>query len=147
APSLLACSNSREGQRRRTMDPILGHIDDSLVGYTAEGADFTQLVQETLGNAGDESDGFEAAMSAVTSLFPSMDADITHLGETADDVTMAMDAFNALDTTSWAADFIGVLPALSALPGIAQIGQVKPVSLPGLPPPPGTQPPAPPPVT
>jgi len=129
------------------MAVILGYIDGSLVGYTSAGSDFLALVQETLGNAGDTSDGWDADMAAVLSLFPTTDAGVSALDLTFNELAGAVDVFNSLDTTSPFLDFPAQLPALSLLPGAGQLAQVAPVSLPGLPPPPGSQPPAPPPVT
>src|SRR5215471_2705146 len=122
---------------------ILPSIDDSLVGYTSEGSDFLQLVNETLGNAAGPTDGWDADIAAVMGAFWEMDSALTNLDETSSDVATAMTAFQALDTAAPFLDFPAALPALGLLPGSAQISQVPPLSLPGLPAPPG--PPAPPP--
>jgi hypothetical protein len=125
--------------------PILAPIDNSLVSYTPGQPEFLQLVTDTLGNVGTPSDGFDSAINAIMALMPGTDAAMAALDAPLYDMGNAVAEFDALDTTAPFADWIGALPPLGALPSAPSPAGVGGVTLPALPPPPGTAPPAPPP--
>src|SRR5215471_20272931 len=72
---------------------ILPPIDQSLVSYTPGQPEFLNLVSQTVGNAADTSDGFDAAVNAVMALFPDADQAIADIDATLGDIQTASAAF------------------------------------------------------
>lgn len=124
---------------------ILAHIDDSLVSYTPGAPAFEQLVSDTLGNAGDSSDGFESDVMAVMMMMYNTDAMLADLAPMIYDLGTAVDAFGALDTAATFADALAAVPSLTLFGESTQLKAVGDLTLPDLPPIQPGGPPVPPP--
>lgn len=121
---------------------ILDPIDLSLVGYTPGTPAFAQLVSDTLGNAGDVSDGFDQDMAALVALVPATDQMLLDLDPPMFDLLNAADGITQLSLDDLALDWILGAPALTAWSGAVMLKAVPPLVLP----PSGTAPPVIPPV-
>lgn len=126
------------------MPQALNNIDGSVVHYTPAPTNFAGLVADTLGNAGDASDGFEAIMDALLAQVPATDASILSLDAGLSALSDAVDSFSQIETDTWADGFPLPIMALADRPVAPAPQAPGGIQLPSLPPPPNTVPPPPP---
>jgi hypothetical protein len=115
---------------------MLNHIDNSLVGYTPGTPGFLALVTQELGNVGDPSDGFDAALAAVMLSAGDMDTALTDADLALDDLVNATAVFDSIDLTGLVEDFVGGVPVINAFQyslALKTIGQLQLPPLPQLP--------------
>src|ERR1700758_2655008 len=125
--------------------PILPLIDQTLVSFTGTGPEFQKLVADTLGNAADSTDGFDAALNSIMALFDATDTAMNALDPVLFLVGSAVDAFNAIDVGSSFVDAIAAVPTLTDALNSAKLQAPAGITLPALPSPPGVPPQATPP--
>lgn len=121
--------------------PILDYIDQSLVGFTPGQPEFLDLVTDTLGNAGDPSDGFDTDLEALILSVSATDDLMNVMDSNEQDLFDSSAVYEAIETDSLVNDFGASVPVLDAFNSQMTLKTVDALNLPAAPVPPAGGPP------